>query len=147
MIDPSSTEPLTVEGGCHCGAIRYRALLSEGWSSARRCNCSYCEKRGAVALSVPLDGFEITQGQNALSTYNFNTGVAQHHFCSHCGIYTHHRRRSNPNQYGLNAATIDGVSPFDFQRVEVLNGRQHPRDMPEGEWQAVAGTLTYRPAD
>ena len=145
MIDTCSSEPVTVEGGCHCGAVRYRALLSEGYASARRCNCSYCEKRGAVALSVPLDGLEILKGTEALSTYQFNTGAAQHHFCSRCGIYTHHRRRSNPNQFGLNAATIDGVSPFDFSSVDVLNGRQHPRDVPEGEWKARAGTLTFTP--
>ena len=145
MTDMTSSEPVTVEGGCHCGAVRFRALLSEGYASARRCNCSYCEKRGAVALSVPLDGFDIIQGAEMLSTYSFNTGTALHHFCSKCGIYTHHRRRSNPNQFGLNAATIDGVSPFDFEEVVVLNGRTHPRDVPEGEWKSRAGKLTFTP--
>lgn len=145
MTDLTSPEPVTVEGGCHCGAVRYRARLSEGYASARRCNCSYCEMRGAVALSVPLDGLEILSGEDSLSTYSFNTGTALHHFCSQCGIYTHHRRRSNPNQYGLNAATIDDVSPFDFLEVQVLNGREHPRDV--ADWNPNAGTLIFKPAD
>nr|WP_276591793.1 GFA family protein [Sphingomicrobium nitratireducens] len=119
--------------------------MSEGYASARRCDCSYCAMRGAVALSVPLDGFELLSGDEVLATYIFNTGSAQHHFCSRCGIYTHHRRRSNPDQFGLNAATIDGVSPFDFPDVAVLNGREHPRDNPDSK--PVVGTLSFRRAD
>ena len=41
-----------VTGGCHCGAIRFRATLADGLRSARRCTCSLCRMRGAVALTV-----------------------------------------------------------------------------------------------
>ena len=49
-------------------------------------------------------------------------------FCSQCGIYTHHQRRSNPNQYGVNVACLEGVSPFDFAQVPVMDGMRHPSD-------------------
>ena len=88
------------EGACHCGAVRFRVRLAEGLNAARRCNCSFCRMRGAVALTALLDDLEITQGAENLALYQFNTGTAQHHFCKTCGIYTHHRRRSNPREYG-----------------------------------------------
>nr|WP_131673926.1 GFA family protein [Paracoccus marinus] len=130
-----------VDAACHCGAVRMRVRLSDGLRTARRCDCSFCRMRGAVAVSAPLDGIEILSGQDALGEYRFNTGTAVHHFCKVCGIYTHHQRRSNPSQYGVNVACLDGVSPFDFAEVPVMNGRVHPGDGGGGQ----AGTLVYRP--
>jgi len=59
--------------------------------------------------------------------------VGQHYFCSLCGIYTHHRRRSNPNRYGVNVACLKGVSPFDFADVPVIDGVNHPADNGRGD--------------
>ena len=130
-------------GACHCGAVRFRVRLSDGLRTARRCTCSYCRMRGAVAVSAPLDGFTLLQGEEALSLYRFNTKAAQHWFCSRCGIYTHHRRRSNPNEYGINAACLEGVSPFDFDEVIVNDGENHPSDDPTGAGSRIAGVLRY----
>jgi hypothetical protein len=84
--------------------------------------------RGAVAVSAALSGIRFLKGEDALTSYRFNTGAAQHYFCSTCGIYTHHQRRSNQAQYGVNVACLDNVSPFDFAEVPVLDGVQHPSD-------------------
>ena len=59
--------------------------------------------------------------------------------CSNCGIYTHHQRRSNPSQYGVNVACLDGISPFDFEEVPVFDGIRHPSD--EGGAPRKAGVL------
>ena len=115
-------------GQCHCGAVRFEVTLSDGFNSIRRCNCSYCRMRGAVVLAVDKGGIRFLQGEDALSNYRFNTGSAQHFFCSHCGIATHLQRRSNPNLYGVNVACLDGVSPFDFVEVPVMDGVNHPND-------------------
>ena len=128
------------EGACHCGAVRFRVRLPDGLRSARRCTCSFCRMRGAVAVTAPLDGFEVVQGDDALTLYQFNTGTARHYFCSRCGIYTHHKRRSNPNEYGVNAACLEGVSPFDFEAVEVSDGVAHPSDTGRSR---VAGVLRF----
>src|ERR1700754_1697388 len=88
-----------IEAACHCGTVRFRVSLSDGLRSARRCNCSYCRMRGAIAVSADLDGIDILAGEDALALYQFNTKSAKHYFCSRCGIYTHHQRLSNPNQY------------------------------------------------
>ena len=142
-MDVTSPDPITLAGGCHCGAVLFTVTLTEGLASARRCTCSICRMRGAVAVtSTPAD-FAITHGSDQLVTYRFNTRTAEHHFCRDCGIYTHHKRRSNPNELGVNVACLDGVSPFDFDEVVVYDGNRHPADNP-GHESFVAGTLTFR---
>ncbi len=131
-------------GGCHCGAVRFTVRLTGGLAAARRCDCSYCRMRGAVALTAKVGDLAIFAGQDQLATYRFNTGKAEHHFCSTCGIYTHHRRRSNGDEYGVNAACLDGVSPFDFGEIPVNDGVHHPSD---GGGNRIAGVLHYRPTE
>ena len=133
-----------MDGACHCGTVRLKVRLADGLRSARRCDCSYCRMRGCIAVSARLNDLEVVSGADALTTYQFNTGTAKHHFCSKCGIYTHHRRRSNPNEYGVNAAVLAGVSPFDFAEVIVLDGRNHPSDGNSGA--GIAGMLRFEPA-
>jgi hypothetical protein len=113
---------------CHCGAIQLELSLPNGVEDPRRCNCSMCRKRGAIAASVPLDGLKVVSGADKLSLYQFNTMTAKHYFCSICGIYTHHQRRSNPTQYGYNVACLEGVDPFELEDVPVLDGINHPCD-------------------
>lgn len=123
---------LAMNGACHCGAVRFRVVLTEGLDRPRRCTCSICRMRGAVAVTAQVGGLEILHGEDALTVYRFNTGVAKHYFCSRCGIYTHHQRRSNPNELGINVACLDGVSPFDFAEVQVNDGVLHPKDSEAG---------------
>jgi len=141
---PDYSQPL--QAACHCGAVRFSVLLSDGLNTARRCNCSFCRMRGAVAVSAELSGIEVLQGQDALTLYQFNTRQAKHFFCKHCGIYTFHQRRSSPHQYGVNVACIEGMSPFDFAEVAVSEGRSHPSDRHSGAAAGkpvVAGWLRY----
>ena len=101
--------------------------------------------RGAVAVTGKLETFDLVSGNDLLGTYRFNTRVAEHHFCTVCGIYTHHKRRSNPNELGINAACLEGVSPFDFKEVQVNDGERHPSDNDGRSF--VAGVLRYEAAD
>jgi hypothetical protein len=145
LIDTNSTEPITINGSCHCGAIQFTVALSEGFASARRCTCSICRMRGAVAVTSTPENFHIAQGAGKLASYQFNTNTAEHHFCSVCGIYTHHKRRSNPNQLGVNVACLEGVSPFDFHELRVYDGSRHPADNAEHKTY-VAGVLRFEPS-
>lgn len=132
-------------GQCHCGAVRFAATLGDGFGSVRRCTCSYCRMRGAVVVMAAMDGVEVLAGEDVLATYRFHTGSAQHFFCSRCGIYTHHRRRSDGTQYAVNVACLDGISPFDFAEVPVMDGVDHPDDT--GRPARRAGTLRFVPAE
>jgi hypothetical protein len=146
LIDTRSREPVTLNGACHCGAVRFTVTLTEGFASARRCTCSICRMRGAIAVTSTPDAFRITRGADKLVTYRFNTNKAEHHFCRVCGIYTHHKRRSNPGQLGVNVACLEGVSPFDFRELIVFDGSRHPADN-EQHRTFIAGTLSFTPAD
>jgi hypothetical protein len=136
-------EPAEMDGACHCGTVRFRVKLLDGFKTIRRCTCSYCRMRGAVAVSAAVGDITFLAGEDALALYQFNTRVAEHYFCSKCGIYTHHRRRSRPNQYGINVACLAGVSPFDFEEVPVLDGVNHPRDRGPGGGDEVVGYLRF----
>ena len=144
MTLPSSG-PVTLNGACHCGTVRFTAELPEGLASARRCTCSICRMRGAVAVTSTQDGFRVTHGEAELGTYRFNTKTAEHHFCKVCGIYTHHKRRSNPDQLGVNVACLEDLSPFDLREVIVFDGSRHPADNLDHKTY-VAGVLRFEPA-
>jgi hypothetical protein len=116
------------KASCHCGGVVLELDLPDGIVDARRCTCSMCRRKGAVMGAVTLDGLRILQGQELLTVYKFNTMTAEHYFCSRCGIYTHHRRRSKPNQYGFNLGCLDGVDPNLVQGVPVNDGVNHPAD-------------------
>ncbi|WP_045389310.1 GFA family protein [Falsirhodobacter sp. alg1] len=126
---------------CHCGGVTFTVALTDGLGTARRCNCSLCRMRGAVAVSASLDGIHFQSGEELLTLYQFNTGQARHYFCSRCGIYTHHQRRSDPTQYGVNLACLKGMSPFDLAEVPVMDGVQHPAD---GQSNGVIGTVVFQ---
>lgn len=113
---------------CHCGAVVLELSLPNGIENPRRCDCSICRRKGAMVGSVPLAGVKILKGEDALKLYEFNTKTAKHYFCSICGIYTHHQRRSNPHEYGYNIGCLEGVNPFDLENVPTNDGVNHPAD-------------------
>jgi hypothetical protein len=144
-VNVHSIVPVTLAGACHCRAVQFTARLTKGLASARRCTCSICRMRGAVAVTSNAAGFCITRGAEEVATYRFNTNTAEHHFCRRCGIYTHHKRRSDPDELGVNVACLEGLSPFDFLEVAVNDGERHPADDP-GRKTRQAGVLRFEPA-
>lgn len=116
-------------GSCHCGRVRFTALLKDCWDQVRRCNCTYCTMRGAVTVSVKQSDFDLTEGSGSLGEHRFHSKSAVHHFCRDCGVHTQHQRRSDPSRFGVNAACIDGISPFDFPEIPVSDGLRHPSDI------------------
>ena len=113
---------------CHCGAVELELDLPDGIVDPRRCDCSICRRKGAVVASVPLSGVHVIKGAEYLTLYQFNTHTAKHYFCSRCGIYTHHQRRSNPEQYGYNVGCLEGVNPLAIEGVPTNDGVNHPAD-------------------
>ena len=113
---------------CHCGEVELELNLPDGLVDVRRCDCSLCRRRGAIVASVPLSGVRLLKGEQVLKLYQFNTKTARHYFCSNCGIYTHHQRRSNPDQYGFNVACLAGINPLKIQGIPTYDGVNHPAD-------------------
>jgi hypothetical protein len=114
----------TYEGGCHCGAVRFRVKVSE--HVAIDCNCSICTKKGFLHVIVTKDRFESLRGADTLTTYTFNTGIAKHTFCRVCGIHAFYTPRSHPDGIDVNARCLDGDAMSRFA-IEKFDG-QHWED-------------------
>lgn len=94
-------------GSCHCGSVCFR--FDADIKELTTCDCSLCMRRNAVMAKVPERALTITSGESLLSTYEWNTRQAKHHFCSRCGVYTFHRKRAAPDHFGINVFCL-GVS-------------------------------------
>ena len=79
-------------------------------------------------MTVKMGDLQIVKGAENLTLYSFGTHTAMHHFCKICGIYTHHQRRSDPNEFGVNMGAIDGVNPADYEPIGWNDGVNHPSD-------------------
>ena len=108
----SAKTPEVLEGGCHCGSVRFRVVVRG--RNGVRCNCSICHRKGFLHLIVDEDDFELLQGADALSTYTFGTHTARHHFCTRCGIHSFYRPRSHPERVDINIRCLESVTPSDF---------------------------------
>ena len=97
----------TYQGGCHCGRVRFR--VTADLSSVTECNCSMCTKKGILHIIVPRDQFELESGKDDLTLYTFNTGVAQHMFCKHCGMHPFYVPRSDPDKVDVNVRCLDDI--------------------------------------
>lgn len=103
------------KGSCHCGAVTFEVEAAEA-VEVEDCNCSICTKTGFLHLIVPASNFTLLTGQEALTTYSFNTGIAKHSFCSHCGIKSFYTPRSNPDGVDVNLRCLD-TAPKSVKRV------------------------------
>ncbi len=95
------------EGSCHCGRVTFRVRAD--LATAVVCNCSICEKKGFLHVIVEPAAFELRSGEDALTTYRFNTGVAKHTFCRHCGVHPFYSPRSHPDKVDVNVRCLAGV--------------------------------------
>jgi hypothetical protein len=123
----------TFEGGCHCGRVRFRVTAS--LDGVTRCNCSICAKKGFLHLIVPLPQFELLSGADDLTVYRFNTGVAKHQFCRHCGIHAFYVPRSDPDKIDVNVRCLDGVDP-DAIATAPFDGRNWEEAIHSAPWKA-----------
>ena len=112
------------KGGCHCGAVAWEAQTADD-VVIDECNCSICQMVGFLHLIVPKSKFKLLKGEDQLTEYRFNTGVAKHYFCKICGVKSFYIPRSNPDGYSLNLRCMDGsqfskieIRPFDGQHWE-----------------------------
>jgi hypothetical protein len=99
------------------------------------CNCSICAKKGFLHLIVAPEQFELLSGKEALTTYRFNTGVAQHTFCSNCGMHPFYVPRSDPDKIDVNVRCLDDVD-LDSLMLGYFDGKN---------WeQAISGRVPWR---
>jgi hypothetical protein len=123
--DAPRSETLIIHaGGCHCSAVRFE-IRAPAVVELHDCNCSICARTGFLHLIVPADRFRLVQGEDSLTEYRFNTGVAKHLFCSVCGVKSFYVPRSNPDGFSVNFRCLDPgtvreytIVPFDGRHWE-----------------------------
>lgn len=113
--------PKLYSGGCHCGAVQFRVRLPAN-CEVHRCNCSICQKCAYLHLIVKEGDFELTKGAGSLSEYQFNSGVARHLFCKHCGVKSFYVPRSHPHGYSVNFRCVDVPESLAFEIID-FDGR------------------------
>ncbi|HTR07490.1 MAG TPA: GFA family protein [Paraburkholderia sp.] len=104
----------SLKGSCHCGAVQFEVRTE--LEPAVRCNCSLCRRKGA--LMSPLfagENLTILAGQDSLTLYQFNTRVAKHYFCKHCGIYPFHQTRKDATRWRVNLGCLEGVDAYALE--------------------------------
>ena len=129
---PQVDSSIKHSGGCHCGRVRFE-VLAPAEIDASECNCSICSKSGYLHLIVPKSKFRLLRGEEYLSTYTFNTGVAKHLFCNICGVKSFYVPRSNPDGYSINVRCLDPGS-IEKVRITKFDGQN---------WELHAGELRH----
>jgi hypothetical protein len=119
-------------GSCHCGAVRFEVEAPED-VEVEDCNCSICRMTGFLHLIVPAKRFRLLTGEDELTTYRFNTGVAAHRFCRICGIKAFYVPRSNPDGVDVNLRCLT-PEPRSVQVVS-FDGQN---------WEASAPALAHK---
>jgi hypothetical protein len=104
-------------GGCHCGAVRYEAMVELG--RVIECNCSICSKKAHLLAFVPAAQFTLVAGEDALTDYQFNTKRLHHLFCKTCGVqsFASGSAPDGSKTYALNVRCLDDV---DLSTLDVM---------------------------
>ena len=116
-------------GGCHCGKVRFE--VDGSVDEVVECNCSICTRKGYLHWIVPRSRFRLVAGEDVLTTYRFGSGVAQHHFCSHCGVASFYVPRSHPDGFSVNARCIDSPTVTGM-KITPVDGKNWERHYPAG---------------
>lgn len=109
-------------GSCHCKAVVFRATAPAHlvvWD----CNCSICHMKKNLHFIVPESDFHLIKGEEALTEYKFNTGVAKHKFCKICGVQAFYHPRSNPDGVAVTMACIDTTDVETYQ-INTFDGQE-----------------------
>ena len=124
------TDLITHRGGCHCGNVKFE-VDAPTELEVQLCNCSICSMTAYLHLIVPATRFRLVQGEQDLATYTFNTEVAQHRFCTHCGIKSFYIPRSNPDGVSVNVRCLEPetIAKIRITDFDGRNWEKHADDL------------------
>jgi hypothetical protein len=110
------------QGSCHCGQIAFEV---EGEIPAlMSCNCSICERKGALLWFVPRQAMVLRTKPAQTSTYTFNKHAIKHVFCPACGIHVFGEGAapSGGEMAAINVRCLEGIELSKFE-VQHFDGR------------------------
>ena len=111
----------TYTGSCHCGAVRFEAVLDLTQPSYR-CNCSICRRTRFWPAVARPDQFRLVAGEEELTEYLFHTRRNQHFFCRACGVRTFGVGNDTPigKMIGVNIGCLEGVSEEELAAIPIV---------------------------
>jgi hypothetical protein len=106
------------QGGCHCKSVRYAVKIDLS-KEAIECNCSHCQIKGLLLIFVPKDDFTLTQGEENLTEYRFNTNKIAHMFCKTCGVepFAYGGDNDGNAMAAINVRSIDDIDLSTVKRM------------------------------
>lgn len=107
---------MTHTGSCHCGQVKFE--VDGDINGALSCNCSMCQRKGALLWFVPRTHLRVTSGEDALATYTFNRHVVRHRFCPTCGIHPF-GEGTDPKGNAMAAINLRCLEDIDLDAVPV----------------------------
>jgi hypothetical protein len=121
-VGSTAKKTKTYTGSCHCGRIAYE--VDGTIEQVMDCNCSFCQRRGALLWFVPRSALRLRTPEGDLSTYTFNRHVLKHHFCARCGIAPFSEgENKGARMAAINARCLDGVELSKLKVVK-YDGRK-----------------------
>ena len=107
----------THRGSCHCGKVRYE--VATDLEQVLACNCSICQKRGALWAYVEPHQSKLLAGADELTDYQFNKHLIHHLFCRACGVSSFARGASaeGTEGIGINVRCLDDIHPETLKTV------------------------------
>jgi hypothetical protein len=113
-------------GSCHCGQVQF--TVDTIIDKVIACNCSICSKKGVLHHRVAPEQFNLVDGEELLSLYQFGTRKANHYFCTMCGIHAFSNPRSAPEMYSVNVRCLDnfdlGAASYELIHFDGRNWEQ-----------------------
>ena len=122
LIQEGLFKMATHKGSCHCGKVSFEVTAPTDITVAR-CNCSMCSLTGFIHFIIDKENFNLISGEDDITTYTFNSHIAQHKFCKHCGIKSFYIPRSHPDgiSVSLNALNQDTVTSIEYKEFDGAN--------------------------
>jgi hypothetical protein len=108
-----------LQGGCHCGAVRFEAELdlSQGGS---RCNCTVCTKTATLGAIVKPHQLSLLKGQDDVGAYAWGAKISTRYFCRHCGVHCFgrgHLAEVGGDYASVNLNCLDDVDPLLIKTI------------------------------
>lgn len=105
------------KGSCHCGKVAFEV---EGEiKGAMDCNCSICQRVGALRWFVPRGDMHLLTPDDAASTYTFNKHAIKHRFCPVCGIHAYGEGKNPKTGEMMAAINIRCLEGVDLASISV----------------------------
>ena len=97
------------KASCHCGRVAFE--VSGDIGTVMSCNCSICQRKGALMWFVPREQLRLLTPDDNASTYLFNKHVIRHRFCPTCGMHPYGEGKDAKGNAmaAINIRCIEGI--------------------------------------